>query len=431
MGTYTELTVAGYPVVCSKSAVVPEVMTIFRESDRRVVDRRIDARNPLVWGEQETNDETERVIEYSCTARQAIDRLDVMGFTMRRARWEYEEGRRAELERLEGRLKEGHVDWCRRERDTVKTLGFDQYSDCLGTVVSGGLRPQPFEDRDAPGLDGGVRYILSDHYERILAFMGGDVRLVIRVICDLVGPHAEVVQDVTELVDGGYYGEDERICEDAIRDLTAGHPADAPRIVLTEGSTDSTVLKSSLTLLYPHLEGYYSFFDFESSRSPGGAGYLVAVVKAFAASGISNRVVALFDNDTAAREAVRSLSGVALPSSIAVKHYPDLPLLRRYPTLGPSGLSTLDVNGLAASIELYLGEDILRTADETLSPVRWTGYNDLLRCYQGSVGDKTRLLNKFGERVELCRADPSALGRTDWSGLDAILQTVFHAFDEP
>ena len=33
MGTYTELTVAGYPLITSKSAVVPEVMTVFRESD--------------------------------------------------------------------------------------------------------------------------------------------------------------------------------------------------------------------------------------------------------------------------------------------------------------------------------------------------------------------------------------------------------------
>ena len=33
MGSYTELTVAGYPLVTSKSEVVPEVMTVFREKD--------------------------------------------------------------------------------------------------------------------------------------------------------------------------------------------------------------------------------------------------------------------------------------------------------------------------------------------------------------------------------------------------------------
>ncbi len=34
MGTYTELAVAGYPLITSKSGVVAEVMTIFRETDR-------------------------------------------------------------------------------------------------------------------------------------------------------------------------------------------------------------------------------------------------------------------------------------------------------------------------------------------------------------------------------------------------------------
>jgi len=50
MGTYTDLTVAGYPLITSKSAVVPEVMTMFRESDRHVFVRQLSERNPLVWG---------------------------------------------------------------------------------------------------------------------------------------------------------------------------------------------------------------------------------------------------------------------------------------------------------------------------------------------------------------------------------------------
>jgi hypothetical protein len=50
MGTYTELAVAGYPLITSKSAVVAEVMTIFRETDRRVFARNVSERNVLVWG---------------------------------------------------------------------------------------------------------------------------------------------------------------------------------------------------------------------------------------------------------------------------------------------------------------------------------------------------------------------------------------------
>ena len=55
------------------------------------------------------------------------------------------------------------------------------------------------------------------------------------------------------------------------------------------------------------LEGYYSFLDLNRHEPQGGAGHLVSVVKAFAGAGITNLIIALFDNDTAAREAVRAL----------------------------------------------------------------------------------------------------------------------------
>lgn len=172
--------------------------------------------------------------------------------------------------------------------------------------------------------------------------------------CEVVDGHSQVVQDITDLVDEGYYSDDEKVCENATRALTAGHPENAPRIILTEGSTDSWILREALQILYPHLFDYDSFLHFDTSRSAGGAGHLVSMVKAFAAAGITNRIIALFDNDTAGRDAIRALEAVSLPPNIAVRRYPESELLRDYPTLGPSGLTSPDVNGLAASIELYL-----------------------------------------------------------------------------
>jgi hypothetical protein len=238
-----------------------------------------------------------------------------------------------------------------------------------------------------------------------------------------------VVQDVSELVSSGYYSRDTKICAEAIRALVAGHPENSTQIILTEGSTDASILRRALDLLYPHLSGYYSFLDFESSKSPGGAGHLVSLVKAFAATGITNRVIALFDNDTAAREARRALTQVTLPSNIAVRSYPDLQVLRSYPTLGPSGEIDLDVNGLAASIELYLGLDVLTQAGGTLTPVQWKGYNESLRQYQGEVMGKAKLQQAFNQKAEATRGNPSTVAQGDWSGLSAILNQVFTAFE--
>jgi len=47
MGSYTDLSVGGYPILETKSAVVPEAMTIFRETDKRLFTRKISERNEL------------------------------------------------------------------------------------------------------------------------------------------------------------------------------------------------------------------------------------------------------------------------------------------------------------------------------------------------------------------------------------------------
>jgi hypothetical protein len=258
----------------------------------------------------------------------------------------------------------------------------------------------------------------------LFGFFGTDLRLLLRTVCDLVPKETRVIQDITALVHAGYYGETESVCENATRGLTAGQPENSPRIVLTEGSTDAAIL----ALLYPHLADYYSFLDFESSRSPGSAGYLVSVVKAFAGAGITNRIIALFDNDTAAREAIRALAAISLPQNIVVRHYPNLEVLRAYPTLGPGGLAYLDVNGLARSIELYLGEDVLHEKN-SLVPVQWKGYSETLKRYQGAVMQKAKLHSAFNAKLGRCKSDRGALKATDWSGLSSILQEIFCAFD--
>lgn len=54
MGSITDLSVDGYPLLQTKSAVIPEVMTIFRETDRRLFVRNLSERNELIWGKPGT-----------------------------------------------------------------------------------------------------------------------------------------------------------------------------------------------------------------------------------------------------------------------------------------------------------------------------------------------------------------------------------------
>jgi hypothetical protein len=183
------------------------------------------------------------------------------------------------------------------------------------------------------------------------------------------------------------------------------------------------VLASAIEILMPHLAGYVKFLDYEVGNE-GGASAAVRTLKSFAAAGISNRIMAIFDNDSAAYEAVMTLKSSKLPSHYRVMHYPDLDLANKYPTLGPQGDAVMNVNRLAGSIELYLGSDVLTTENGALMPVQWKGYMGKVKSYQGEVVDKAALQRAFQEKLKFARADPRNVRKQDWSGLQLILDKL-------
>ena len=243
-------------------------------------------------------------------------------------------------------------------------------------------------------------------------------------VCPDVEP---VTYDVTDIIAGGYHDPQDSLCELALMALSQDYPISGKVVILTEGSSDKNILEKSLLLLYPHLSEYYSFMDFGSSNAPGGANSLVSTIKAFIGTGIRKGIIALFDNDTAAEVSLRSLKGIAIPDNIKVLKYPDLEIATRYPTIGPSGVSELDVNGLACSIELYLGTDILIRNGE-LTPIQWKGWEQNLSRYQGEILNKKELQEAFFEKVSKCSIDPSLIGKTDWKAMKLILNEIFRSF---
>jgi hypothetical protein len=432
MGTYTDLCVAGYPLWSSKRDVDPAAMTIFRETDRREFRRKVCERNPLVWGTKEDESE-ENAITYSCRVATAIDRLNVMGFSLARTRKDFEKVRALELETYAAWAleKTGETPWFAREQEFLRGLNFDDYLAGLRSVVAEGMTRWSIESENLAKLPALAQYILSENDEYEFGFLCSDVRFLIRAACEVVDSNAEVVQDITDLVEGGYFDAGARVCEQAVQSLTEDYPRNSPTVILTEGSTDREFFEAGLRVLFPHLSGYYSFMEFATARPQGGAGALASVVKAFAGAGISNRIVAMFDNDTAAHDACRGLRSIALPPNILVRHYPELEFLRDYPTLGPSGQAIMDVNGLAGSIEMYLGQDVLTLGGVTpLQPVQWRGFNEALARYQGEIMHKERVHAVFRQKVERFLRGDSGGVAPDWTGLHAILTAVFRAFED-
>ncbi len=439
MGTYCELYIADYPVYSTKGGVDPIVMTIFRESDKRVFERKVSERNRLAWGhlELEDEDEVETVYEYSNSVVNIRQRLEVMGFSLRRARDEFYEGIREEIEVLKSRLEtlsdsqlreSIEADW-RAEQNLLEKSKFEDWLYALKSIIERGLRPQLFRNdlpRDEHPL---IRYMLGPTDDgREYHFPCEDWRCLLRAFVEVCPDNGLVTQDITDLVHAGYYDPDDAVCKIALQQLIEDYPANEKTILLTEGSSDKTVLEKSLRLLYPHLYDYFSFMDFGLSNASGGAGSLIAAIKAFIGSGINNRIVALFDNDTAARAARKSLVKTAMPNNIKILEYPVLEFAKRYPTIGPSGISELDINGLACSIELYFGVDVL-TREGHLVPVQWKGYDDSLNQYQGEILHKRELQASFLEKLSKCSSDPSLISTMDWESMRLVLQAIFNAFN--
>ena len=134
-------------------------------------------------------------------------------------------------------------------------------------------------------------------------------------------------------------------------------------------------------------------------------------------------MIGIFDNDTAAEEALSQLEYIPLPDNFKILRYPLLKFAEKYPTYGPTGLTYLDINGSACSIELYLGKDIIR--DKKMYPVQWKGYSVKAKKYQGEISKKEELHTLFNKKLNLFdKGSKSA----DWSGIDLILQELFFAF---
>jgi hypothetical protein len=251
-------------------------------------------------------------------------------------------------------------------------------------------------------------------------FEAADERVLLRAIVEEIGPDEVVTLDVSELAQGGWLDDDVASGGSV---LSSWDREASPPIVITEGTYDAQVLTTAIEILMPHLAGYIKFLDYEVGNE-GGASAAVRTLKSFAAAGISNRIVAIFDNDSAAYEAAMALTGSKIPAHYRIMHYPDLDLAKEYPTLGPQGDTVMNVNRLAGSIELYLGSDVLVAESSGLIPVQWKGYMGKVKCYQGEIVNKAAVQRAFREKVKLAKADPKNVSDQDWSGLQLILDRL-------
>lgn len=437
MGSYAQCWLGDVYVGCSKNDVDPNLMGLFRESDKHIVKDRSEAVPGVLNALLDELDDNHPIVYYEAPVPLVRDRLDVLGYTVENCRKAFNEAVRIErlvhkrmldtpLDLSDHELTDSMQQYRAREYAILCELDVESWLGCLREIREKGLEQGNSPFQDGPFKDTLLGYVLSFGW---YGHPGPDMNVALRLALEVWPEAQHLLYDLTDIVWQEYLDAEENCVEYALGIPAVEHQSSAKIVVLTEGKSDTEIIKQSLSLLFPHLEDYYSFMEFETGRVGGGAGNLANLVKAFAAAGIVNRTIAVFDNDTAATAALKTLSRIRLPSHIKVVKLPDRESLRGYPTIGPSGRVALDVNGVAASIELYLGEDVLRQ-DGEWTPVQWTGFDVGVRQYQGEVLDKQGIQRRFFEKLRGASSEIARLGGPEWDDLKAVFQSLFEAFHD-
>lgn len=228
-------------------------------------------------------------------------------------------------------------------------------------------------------------------------------------ILSVLSDNGFIEYDLTDVINGGWVK------------LAEAKSVDYERIIiLTEGKTDVEFISKSIEKLYPHLKDYYHFIDFDEYKVESSASALVKLITSFAAANVKHPIIALFDNDTAGLKEMKKLTSKTVPPNIKILKFPDITLAKKYPTVGPTGKKKMNVNGLACSIEMYFGVDVL-TRNNELIPVQWKGFDDKEKKYQGEIADK-----KFVQETFRMKLNKSKV--TEIKELTELLNGIFNAY---
>jgi len=162
-------------------------------------------------------------------------------------------------------------------------------------------------------------------------------------------------------------------------------------LVVTEGSSDTTILRHALKLLRSEVADFFYFVDMEEGYPFTGTGNLHRFSQGLVSIGIENRVLVVYDNDAEGLAKFAATSRLRMPPTMRVMHLPDHPSFMSFATVGPDGPGTASINGRAASIECYL--DLRRDRSEPPT-VRWTNYTSD-GTYHGALLEKRSYAKAF------------------------------------
>jgi 5S rRNA maturation endonuclease (ribonuclease M5) len=390
MGSYSQLTIADYPIFSTKNSYFQELTNlIFLPEDFIKEERKYSSRNKLVWGDAYDGEKGTFTFKgYRQTAKICKQRLEIFGMTIQKAKKEFPMAKKIAVEE-------------RLYSFSLSKVSFKQYLNEVSDIIN----------KKEINYDQLYTNLRDSLIAGELGILGQSLQSQLYSILNTVSENSVVEYDLTDVINGGW-----------VKEKEAKQVIFEKILILTEGKTDVEFISASLNRLYPHLFPYYHFIDFDEYKVESNASALVKLVISLAASNIRHPIIVLFDNDTTGIMEMKKLNSVQMGNNFQILKLPDLKLAKNYPTIGPTGIKKMNVNGLACGIEMYLGKETL-TKDGSLLPIHWKSYNDKERKYQGEISEKGLVQDTFRQKIK------SNLD-ADFSDIDLVLKSVFKAFQE-
>ena len=175
--------------------------------------------------------------------------------------------------------------------------------------------------------------------------------------------------------------------EDIVKELDAKDRV----LIVTEGSSDSFVLRKAIEQLYPDIEDFFDFVDMDKNYPFTGTGNLYNFCMGLCRIRTRNNMVVIFDNDTTGLEKYHKSLELEKPNTFIVTKLPDCDDFAYFLTVGPQGESVENINGRAVAIECFLDFNSIPKKP----CIRWTSYNTHEEQYQGELIDKEDYVKGF------------------------------------
>lgn len=222
-----------------------------------------------------------------------------------------------------------------------------------------------------------VKYGLGEFFENI------DPYIILRLLAENEScKDLNVYWSFCDVIEGGWANREDIIC-----------PLDIQQkiLIVTEGSSDSFVLRKTIDTLYPDIADFFYFVDMQENYPFTGTGNLYNFCCGLMKIGVLNQIIVLFDNDTAGNEKYEKLMNLPQKKNLLIAKLPYVSEFENVNTIGPQGFSSENINGRAVAIECFLDFDVF-----TESPVvRWTNFVERVGEYQGALINKDDYVKKF------------------------------------